>query len=150
MLADRREPVAFDIGPANALMDAVVTWLSDGRERFDADGQRAARGLVDEPLLASLLDEPYYLLSAPKSTGKELFNLDYVLAALAGREIELDDLVATLSELTVKTVARALSDRGVTEVVAAGGGTRNPNLMSRLRGRLPDVKFRPLQGLRGS
>ncbi|MGA2529975.1 MAG: anhydro-N-acetylmuramic acid kinase [Acidimicrobiales bacterium] len=145
VLAYGREPVAFDIGPANALMDAVVSSFTSGRERFDAEGSRAARGLVDEPLLSSLLDEPYYLLEAPKSTGKELFNLDYVLAALAGREVETDDLVATLGALTVETVARALTNRNVTEVVAAGGGTRNPILMSQLRRRLAGVKFRPLE-----
>ncbi len=145
VLAYGREPVAFDIGPANALMDAVVSSFTSGRERFDAEGSRAARGLVDEPLLSSLLDEPYYLLEAPKSTGKELFNLDYVLAALAGREVEADDLVATLGALTVETVARALTNRNVTEVVAAGGGTRNPILMSQLRRRLAGVKFRPLE-----
>ena len=90
-----------------------------------------------------MLEEPYYALSWPKSTGKELFNLDYVLNALSGREIELDDLVATLSALTVETVARALVRCGVTEVVAAGGGTRNRVLMSNLRARLTGVAFRP-------
>jgi anhydro-N-acetylmuramic acid kinase len=145
VLADGREPVAFDIGPANALMDAVVSSFSGGREHLDEDGRRAARGVIDQLLLASLLDEPYYLLPAPKSTGKELFNLEYVLKALAGREVEIDNLVATLSALTVESVTRALTDRSVTEVVAAGGGTRNPTLMSGLRASLAGVRFRPLE-----
>jgi anhydro-N-acetylmuramic acid kinase len=144
VLAEGRLPVAFDIGPANALMDAVVTFYSGGRERFDEDGQRAERGQVDDALLAKLLEEPYYALSWPKSTGKELFNLDYVLNALSGREVEIDDLVATLNALTVESVAQALVRCGVTEVVAAGGGTRNRVLMSNLRARLTGVAFRPL------
>lgn len=144
VLAEGREPVAFDIGPANALLDAVVSSASDGRERFDEDGRRGARGRVDKALLSAMLEEPYYSLPAPKSTGKELFNLDYVLAALAGRELGLDDLVATLTALSVETVADALTRCGVTEVVAAGGGTRNPTLMSNLRDRLEGVAFRPL------
>jgi anhydro-N-acetylmuramic acid kinase len=145
VLAQRRDPIAFDIGPANALMDAAVTWLSGGRERFDEGGRRAGRGRVDSRLLATMLDEPYYLLPPPKSTGKELFNLDYLLAALAGRELDPDDLIATLTVLTSETVARALKGCGVTEVVAAGGGTRNPVLMSNLRALLPGVTFRPLE-----
>jgi anhydro-N-acetylmuramic acid kinase len=144
VLAEGREPVAFDIGPANALMDASVTWTSGGKERFDESGRRAARGRVDEVLLAALLEEPYYALPVPKSTGKELFNLDYLLVALAGREVDPDDLVATLGALTVETVARALEEFGVTEVVPAGGGTRNPVLMAGLQARLPGVLFRPL------
>jgi anhydro-N-acetylmuramic acid kinase len=159
VLAEGREPVAFDIGPANALMDASVTWASGGKERFDESGRRAARGRVDDVLLAVLLEEPYYALPVPKSTGKELFNLDYLLVALGGREIggrglggrelggreiDPDDLVATLGALTVETVARALEDFGVSEVVPAGGGTRNPVLMSGLQARLPGVFFRPL------
>ena len=145
VLAAGRAPLAFDIGPANALMDAVVSWLSGGREHFDKDGRRAARGVVEESLLASLLDEPYYRLSPPKSTGKEIFNLDYVLSALGGRDLDADALVATLSALSAETVARSLSDHGVTEVVATGGGTRNPVLMSALRERLSGVAFRPLE-----
>jgi anhydro-N-acetylmuramic acid kinase len=145
VLASGREPVAFDIGPANALMDAAVTWLTRGRERFDEAGRRAGRGQVDARLLALLLDEPYYLLPPPKSTGKELFNLDYVQAALAGRELDADDLVATLTALTAESVAMALTDCGVTEVVASGGGARNPVLMSKLRARLRDAAFRPLE-----
>jgi anhydro-N-acetylmuramic acid kinase len=145
VLASGSEPVAFDIGPANALMDAVVTSFSRGRERFDEGGRHAGRGQVDAGLLASLLDEPYYVLAPPKSTGKELFNLSYVEAALGGTQLELDDLVATLSALTAETVARALIGCGVTEVVAAGGGTRNRVLMSKLRERLSGVAFRPLE-----
>ncbi len=145
VLESGREPVAFDIGPANALMDAVVTSLSGGREHFDESGRRAERGHVDARLLASMLEEPYYLLPPPKSTGKELFNLGYVEDALGGREIEADDLVATLTVLTAVSVARALIGCGVTEVVAAGGGTRNQVLMSELRRCLPGVAFRPLE-----
>jgi len=145
VLASGREPVAFDIGPANALMDAVVASLTEGREHFDSSGRRAARGHVDGFLLASMLDEPYYRLQPPKSTGKELFNFGYVQAALAGRELDADDLLATLAALTAETVATALIGCGVTEVVPAGGGTRNPVLMSELRGRLPGVAFRPLE-----
>jgi anhydro-N-acetylmuramic acid kinase len=135
-----REPIAYDIGPASALMDAVLRDATDGREQYDADGARAARGTVDAGLLAALLDEPYYAAAPPKSTGKELFHLAYVRDHLGDREIALDDLVATLTMLTAETVAADLRREGVGEVVAAGGGTRNPTLMRWLAERLPGVE----------
>ncbi|MCU1489008.1 MAG: anmK, partial [Acidimicrobiaceae bacterium] len=78
VLGGGRDPVAFDIGPANALMDAALDRLTGGAERFDRDGRRAAGGEIDGALLDALLDDPYFALSAPKSTGKERFNLDYL------------------------------------------------------------------------
>jgi anhydro-N-acetylmuramic acid kinase len=124
--------VAFDVGPGNALIDAAVAHVSAGAERFDRDGERAARGRVDEPALARLLDEPYYALDPPKSTGKELLHLPYLLDRLAGLELDPDDLVATVTQLTAETVARDVRRYGVAEVIAAGGGTRNPTLMGLL------------------
>jgi anhydro-N-acetylmuramic acid kinase len=122
------EPVAFDTGPANALIDAVVAELT-GRP-FDAEGVMAARGQVHEELLERLLAEPYYALPAPKSTGKELFHLAYLAQAMEGLpEIPAEDLVATVTTLTARTVADAVRRYGGTEVVASGGGIRNPVLM---------------------
>ena len=130
--------LAWDLGPANALIDAAVGWLTDGAETFDRDGVRAARGAVRDDLLAVLLDEPYYALPAPKSTGKELFHLPY-LRERVGRigEVAPDDLVATCTELTARLVARDSS--GLDELVVAGGGTRNPVLMSRIAALAPDL-----------
>ncbi|MFI5980058.1 anhydro-N-acetylmuramic acid kinase [Streptomyces sp. NPDC051555] len=128
-------PLAFDTGPANALIDAAVReWA--GRDRagrarsMDVDGVLAARGRVHPPLLRRLSEEPYYALPAPKTTGKELFHLAYLRAALApfGR-LPAEDVVATLTRLTARTVAEAVRPFGATEVIASGGGTRNPVLM---------------------
>ncbi|MDE3031023.1 MAG: anhydro-N-acetylmuramic acid kinase [Acidobacteriota bacterium] len=124
------EPLAFDIGPANALMDAAITWVSDGAAGFDEGGASAARGAVDEALLEALLDDPYYRAPAPKSTGKELFNLSYLRERIGSRSIDHDDLLATLCELTARTVADAVLEQGVVELFVSGGGTRNPTLMA--------------------
>jgi anhydro-N-acetylmuramic acid kinase len=134
-----REPIAFDIGPASALMDAVVSSVSDGRETYDVNGSGAARGTVDAGLLAALLDEPYYREAPPKSTGKELFHLAYVREHVGDRQIGLDDLLATLTSLSAETIANDLRRLGVAEVIVAGGGTRNPTLMRELERRLPGV-----------
>jgi anhydro-N-acetylmuramic acid kinase len=124
--------IAYDIGPASALMDSVVTDATAGTERMDTGGERAARGSVDAALLAEFLDEPYYALPTPKSTGKELFHADYVRGKVGGRSIATDDLIATLTELTAVLIAREVRFHGLDELVVAGGGVRNPTLMRRL------------------
>jgi anhydro-N-acetylmuramic acid kinase len=134
-----REPSACDIGPANALLDAVVSSRSGGRESCDLEGAGAARGTVDRELLARFLEEPYYAAPWPKSTGKELFHLDYVRERVGGRTIATDDLLATLTALSAEVIAAELRRAEVVEVVAAGGGTRNPTLMTALRELLPGV-----------
>ena len=137
------EPVAWDIGPANALIDAVVTASPGTPDTFDRDGALAASGTVIPALLTELLAEPYYTLAPPKSSGKELFHLGYVREALSRAAVtpELPDLVATLTELSAVTVADAVSKAGVQVLVAAGGGVRNPVLMRRLAGLLPGVEL---------
>ncbi|MEU2611723.1 anhydro-N-acetylmuramic acid kinase [Micromonospora sp. NPDC007271] len=124
--------LGYDVGPANALLDAAARRLLD--RPCDLDGARAAAGRVHPGLLALLLAEPYYAAPPPKSTGKELFHggyLDGKLAAL-GEPVAADDVLATLTELTARTVAAECDRFGVTEVVAAGGGVRNPTLYARL------------------
>lgn len=128
---------AFDTGPANALIDAAVRELTRERLAYDLDGAMAARGTVDEGLLTALLSEPYYARLAPKTTGKELFHLPYLRTALTGYEdLAPEDVVATLTRLTARTVADAVRSVGASEVIASGGGTRNPTLMAFLRAEL--------------
>jgi anhydro-N-acetylmuramic acid kinase len=125
------DPVAFDTGPANALIDAAVTHLTGGRQTYDDGGRLAAAGSVHAGLLERLLGEEYYRRPAPKTTGKELFHLPYLLDALAGLgPVDPADVVATLTLLTARTVADAVRATGAQEVVAAGGGTANPTLMA--------------------
>lgn len=133
-------PLAFDTGPANALLDAAVHEMTDRRETFDRDGRHAARGSVDEKLLAALLDEPYYSVDPPKSTGKEIFHLDYLRSRLGQRPID-DDVLATVVALTAETVADACRRFSVTEVIASGGGVRNPELMAGLQSRLGPARL---------
>lgn len=126
--------LAWDIGPANALIDAAVARSSGGVERMDRNGLRAARGQVRDDLLEALLAEPYYALPPPKSTGKELFHSRYVDAFVAALDepVPPDDLVATLTELTAVLVGRTCEAEGVTELVVSGGGSANPTLMARI------------------
>lgn len=131
---------AYDIGPANALVDAVVTDRGLTPEGYDVGGAIAATGTVDAQLLATLLTDPYYDLPAPKSTGKEYFHLDHVRAALGTRELSDPDLIATLTQLTAEVVGRELLRTNVSRVLASGGGCDNPVLMQALTDAAPGVQ----------
>jgi len=136
-------PVAFDTGPANVLSDIVVTLLTDGRESYDADARRALAGTIDATWMTELLELPYYARTPPKTTGRELFSPAMGATLLAQghrRGLTDDDIVATLTALSAATVAdqyRRFLPSAMDEVIVAGGGTRNPFLMSQLRERLP-------------
>ncbi len=130
----------FDTGPANALLDG---WCQRHLgAAFDAGGAFAARGRVDEALLARLLDDAWFALPPPKSTGREQFHLDWVEARIGGASLAPADVQATLLELTAATVADALLAHlpGVKRMLVCGGGVRNPLLLQRIAARLPGVE----------
>lgn len=133
--------VAFDTGPASCIIDeAVQRFLG---EEFDEGGRVAASGSVDSTALQRLLDDPYFALSIPKTTGREVFFLDAALQRgwPSGDLPATPDVVATLTAMTALSVGAAASDelvpRGLDEVLVAGGGARNLELMRLLREVLP-------------
>jgi len=145
--------IAFDVGPANALLDTVVRAMSGGAERMDRDGARARRGRRDEALLARLLDDDFLRRAPPKSTGRERYGWaeGEALAAewqRAGRAP--DDLVATLVAFTAEAVARACRDfcAGPPErLLVCGGGARNPAQMAALAAALPGARVEPTDAI---
>ena len=127
----------FDTGPGNGLMDA---WCLHHRgERFDRDGQFAASGCLQEPLLARLLDDPWLALPPPKSTGRDQFHLAWLQTRLDGLALSAADVQATLCEFTAASVVQALqrSQPDVRRLLVCGGGVHNRQLMSRLMALLP-------------
>ncbi|MBK7615019.1 MAG: anhydro-N-acetylmuramic acid kinase [Vitreoscilla sp.] len=130
----------FDCGPGNALLDH---WVSvHQRQPFDADGRWAAGGIVKAALLAHMLDEPFLRAAPPKSTGRDLFNPDWLAAKLAEHPgMAAQDVQSTLAEFTATTAAQALLRHGaeVGEVLVCGGGALNRDLMRRLAAQLPGV-----------
>ncbi len=109
IVGPRHEPIAFDIGPSNALMDASVEWVSGGKQHFDVDGSWAGRGQADAALVARLTHDAYFNLLPPKSTGKEYFNLEYIQRRLHGAELSPEDLLASVTTATAEIVAAALA-----------------------------------------
>ncbi|HEY2506058.1 MAG TPA: anhydro-N-acetylmuramic acid kinase [Streptosporangiaceae bacterium] len=141
--------VAYDLGPAGALMDPAAVLASRGSQLFDTGGAMAARGSVSALLLATLKAEPYYLLPPPRSTGRELFNrayLEKMLAAIAPSP-PADDIAATVTRLLVDLLAAAATERGLRELILSGGGSANRTTMRWLRAALPDVAVRTTEDL---
>jgi anhydro-N-acetylmuramic acid kinase len=130
-------PVAYDIGPANGLLDAAISAFTVGASHYDEDGKLAASGTVNSAILEKLLEEPYYALAAPKSTGKELFHLPYITAHFGEvSSWKIEDVMATLLALTVETVALDVEKYKVSQLFVAGGGSANPVMMKALTQRL--------------
>jgi anhydro-N-acetylmuramic acid kinase len=128
----------FDTGPGNVLLDAWVREKT-GRD-FDRGGSLAGRGRVLEPLLKGLLADPYFRISPPKSTGRDRFNLTWLRRFGVGR-YEVEDVQATLAELTTRSVGKAIarSCPGATEIYLCGGGVRNTDLVKRIARALPGL-----------
>lgn len=144
-------PLAFDTGPGVALLDAAVEILSGGSERMDVGGRRAARGTPLEEPLREWLEDPFFAEAPPKSTGRERFGRER-----AGRWLERhaderpEDLLATLTELTARSVALALEEAPVAaeELYLCGGGAENPELVRRIEAAVgEDVTVRRLETL---
>ncbi len=143
-------PAAFDTGPGVALLDGAARRLSGGRLRFDEGGRRAAGGRVDEAALAEWLEDPFFRTPPPRSTGRERFG-EPALARWLERhpDLGLENTLATLAELTARTVAGARRFFGfdVEELYLCGGGARNDELRRRIEARLAPVPVRPLDAL---
>ncbi len=130
---------AFDTGPANVLMDY---WIEKHKQQtFDNNGDWARTGKINQALLKSLLDEAYFSKPIPKSTGRELFNANWLKDKLqqVGEPIAEEDVQATLLALTVNTIVSAIqSVASPQQVYVCGGGAHNSALMQALQQSLAD------------
>jgi anhydro-N-acetylmuramic acid kinase len=123
------EIVCTDTGPGNTLIDAACRSYFD--RPYDKDSRIALAGKVNEDLLQALLGHPYFLQQAPKTTGPEVFNLEYVKQAQqqsGTTGISPEDLVATLSELTVKSITGFIEThfgKNIDRLLISGGGAKN-------------------------
>jgi anhydro-N-acetylmuramic acid kinase len=150
--------MAFDVGPANSLVDAAVQLFTGGGERMDEGGLRAARGRIDRDLLSRLLDDDFLRRPPPKSTGRERYGAAEAEALVeewrrGGRAG--DDLIATLVEFTAEAVGRACRDflpeadaePALDRLLVAGGGAANPAMLAGLGRALPGVPVEPFDAV---
>jgi anhydro-N-acetylmuramic acid kinase len=149
--AELDDVLAFDTGPGNMIIDALVYILSDGTETFDRNGARAVRGAVNEEILQWCMSDPYFQLRPPKTTGRERFGRQFarrIVDRFAGTPF--DDLIATATAFTAESIAQAYQKfigRPVDEMIVAGGGAKNPTLLRMLRERLPECEIRVYEHL---
>ncbi|HUR88713.1 MAG TPA: anhydro-N-acetylmuramic acid kinase [Ramlibacter sp.] len=128
--------LGFDCGPGNGLMDA---WVQQHQGKaFDDGGKWAASGRADPLLLGKMLAQPYFSKSPPKSTGRDLFNAQW-LQQFGVTSLKAEDVQSTLAELTATACATDASRYGLDRLIVCGGGALNTHLMNRLRARLPGV-----------
>jgi len=131
--------VAFDSGPGNMLIDAFVRERSNGAMTFDRDGELALRGNVDDDVLNALLEDAYFALLPPKTTGRERFGAQFLNEHLFA-PLSIENGAATLAALTAVTLAdaiRAAAPAGA-RVLVSGGGARNRAIVRGLQERLED------------
>jgi anhydro-N-acetylmuramic acid kinase len=137
--AKQSEIIAFDTGPGNMVIDALVAEFTKGKQLFDRGGSIAAKGHVDRKLLDKLLNDPYYKQRPPKSTGREQYGAEFI-AALP--KLRLPNLIATATALTAATIAMGVNLVGKPdEIIASGGGVHNRQLMGNLAALLPETKI---------
>lgn len=137
------EVTAFDTGPGNMVMDALVSRLTGGKQSYDDGGRLAASGKVIPELLEWMLKDPYLAKQPPKTTGREYYGKEYVEKLLSFGDYPLVDVLTTATAFTAESIAlslRRFSPRMPARLVVAGGGSRNPTLLRFLQEALPDCK----------
>jgi anhydro-N-acetylmuramic acid kinase len=135
--------IAFDSGPANLPIDTYMTARTKGAQRYDHDGNLAREGTTEPGLLARMLDDPYFRQLPPKTTGREQYGAPFIARWRSALDtLPLPDAVATLTALTVQTVADAFRRAAPRAklLIVSGGGARNPALVEGLRALLDDIQ----------
>ena len=143
---------AADTGPGNMCIDAVITEITQGSERYDKAGKRAAQGTPYQRLIDKWLKHPFFDLPPPKTTGREMFGHTYAMECLAAcRKHNLSDnaCIATLTELTVRSItgyiAKFVTEQNLIDTLyVSGGGVHNQTIMRRLGELLSDTAVEPV------
>ena len=141
--AKPRDIFAFDTGPGNMIIDAVISAMTHGEKTYDAGGEMAAKGRVCDALLELLKEEPYYSQPLPKTTGREHFGVQYTAKILdwwKRNPIPAEDLLATVTDLTAYSIADAyeryvLPKYQASEIIVGGGGSYNATLLGFMKKR---------------
>lgn len=139
--------IAFDTGPGNMIVDALVAAFTGGKMQFDEDGRLGALGEVNEPLLRWLMGDEFIARRPPKSTGREQFGSAFVRRLLEKAEaddVSAEDLLTTVTAFTAESIADSyrrflFPGHEIDEVILGGGGSYNATLRRMLQERLPWV-----------
>jgi anhydro-N-acetylmuramic acid kinase len=149
--AKPQQVFAFDTGPANMLIDALVSHFTHGRQRYDKNAVLASQGRSLPALLDDLLRDPYLRLAPPKSTGREYYGRAYLKKSFAfGRRhrAKPNDLIRAATIFTALSVVDALNrfvlpKTKVHQLIVSGGGAHNPLILAQLSAALPGIEVLP-------
>ncbi len=137
--------IAFDTGPGNCLIDLAVQKRTKGHLNFDRSGKMARRGKINFQVIEKMLKHPYFEKKPPKSTGRELFNHEFIPSSL--KKDKFENLIATLTYFTALTIAKSYRQfirYPLSEVIVSGGGTFNQTLLNHLSQLLTPVPVRSI------
>jgi len=143
--------LAFDTGPANMLIDALIAHFTHNRQRYDKDAHLAQQGRAIPALLDELLRDPYLKLAPPKSTGREYYGHAYIENILRlGRrhKAKPNDLIRAATIFTALSIVDALNrfvlpKAKIHQLIVSGGGSHNPLIMGQISAALPGVQILP-------
>ncbi len=144
-----KEIIAFDNGPGNMIIDRFAEILTDGKLKYDKNGELASKGKLNQDLLERLCTHPYLSKPPPKSTGREDFGFqfsDNLYKELRQDNIDILDVIATITAFTAKSISDSyrkfiLPYYKIDEVIISGGGVRNPVLFQFLKDYLVDISI---------
>jgi len=140
--------IGYDIAPANILLDGWIYKIK--KQKYDASGMWASGGCVDEELLGKMLDESFFKKDFPKSTGRELFNMEWLEKKLSLKVYNPQDVQRTLVELLIKCIQKEVQIHKIEQLVLCGGGIHNSFIKYRLKEVLGiDVKTSDELGING-
>ncbi len=141
--------IAFDNGPGNMIIDRFAELISDGRLKYDKDGELASKGKLNQNLLERLCTHPYLSKPPPKSTGREDFGIQFsddLFKELRQNNMDAFDAIKTITAFTAKSISDSyqkfiLHSNKIAEVIISGGGAHNPVLFQYLKNYLRDTKI---------
>ena len=141
--ANRKNLIGYDTGCGNVLLDG---WIAEHLgEPYDKDGAWARSGRVDYALLDVMMQDEYFALAYPKSTGREMFNASWLQTYLKGRTHTPEDVQRTLLELTALSIANEVLKFNIDVALLCGGGAKNSFLVERIKALMPNVEVAIVQ-----
>jgi anhydro-N-acetylmuramic acid kinase len=132
-----KDVIGYDTGPGNALLDAYSSQQLN--QKMDQNGAWAATGKVEKSLLKAFLEDPYFSKPAPKTTGRDYFNLDWLNYHILGLPMKPENIQATLCQLTIDSIVQAILPYKAQRLLVCGGGINNSLIMNGLAEKLPDT-----------
>ena len=137
----------FDCGPANMIIDRLVSFYTKNKKQFDNEGKMASKGQIDQRELKWLMKNPYFSKIPPKSTGSEDFGKEFsekLILRFDSKKMSLNDILATITAFTAESICQSIDKffpkkKPISELIIGGGGAKNKTLISFLETKLNPI-----------